>query len=558
MAVIVDHGPALKVGATDERAFPYSDRSLRRLCLALVGIGMALRLGFFLLDFPLWWDEAFLATNFLRRGFVGLLRPLDYGQVCPILFLWAELAIVRLFGFSEWTVRLFPLLCALVSVPLFYFCASRILSDRALLLSLAIFAVSIHPIRHAADLKPYSADLLVALSLQALAITWLRNPTRLYWVWILVGLAPFCLLLSHPAVFVVAGVGLAMVGEALIVQKKSVWLSLIAYGVIASLVYASFYVLYVRNQASIASPGMKEMWVNSFAPMGSPFLFLRWLVVAHTGDMLAYPCGGENSASSLSLLAAMIGSFVFWRSGRRLALACLLTPLGLAIIASALKLYPYGGPAPHGSAARIMQYAAPGLCLLIGSGFSEMVAWISIARVRERLFRVALCGLLVIGLSPIVAGIIRPYRAYQAHAAREFARRFWPEIENGCEVTCLRWDLDVEEWDSIQLGVAVSLCNQAIYSPSRRRGGPRWQKVSRDHPLRCILGIAPLQDSPRLANWLAVMDQRYERIDRRTILVTVSEAGRAISRERYEIFDFVPKGPLNKHPTPEAQTPKGS
>ena len=97
----------------------------------------------YLLDFPLWWDEAFVAVNLLRRGYLDLLRPLDYGQVCPLLFLWAELTAVRWLGFSEWSLRLFPLACSAASVVLFRVAAGQVSEGRALLLAVAIFAVSV-------------------------------------------------------------------------------------------------------------------------------------------------------------------------------------------------------------------------------------------------------------------------------------------------------------------------------------------------------------------------------------------------------------------------------
>ena len=101
--------------------------------------------------------------NFLRRGYLDLLLPLEYGQICPILFLWAELTAVKLFGFSEMSLRLCPLICGVASVFLFRHTAGRMLKGPALLMAVAIFAVSIHPIRHSADAKPYASDLLVAL-----------------------------------------------------------------------------------------------------------------------------------------------------------------------------------------------------------------------------------------------------------------------------------------------------------------------------------------------------------------------------------------------------------
>ena len=94
--------------------------------LGFVGLGVLLRVARYLMDYPLWWDEAFLAVNFIRRGYLDLLRPLDYGQVCPILFLWTELTVVKLAGFSEWSLRLFPLACAGASVVVFRHVASRV------------------------------------------------------------------------------------------------------------------------------------------------------------------------------------------------------------------------------------------------------------------------------------------------------------------------------------------------------------------------------------------------------------------------------------------------
>ena len=138
---------------------------LERATWAFVGLGVLLRIARYAMDYPLWWDEAFVAVNFIRRDYLDLLRPLDYGQVCPILFLWAELTLVKLLGFSEWSLRLFPLACGIASVVLFRHVASRVVRGVPLLLAVAIFAVAYHPIRHAADVKPYASDLLAALAL---------------------------------------------------------------------------------------------------------------------------------------------------------------------------------------------------------------------------------------------------------------------------------------------------------------------------------------------------------------------------------------------------------
>ncbi len=154
--------------------------------------------------------KACLALSLPRRGYLDLLSPLEYGQICPILFLWAELTAVKLFGFSEMSLRLCPLICGVASVFLFRRVAGRLLEGPALLLAVAIFAVSIHPLRHSAEAKPYATDLLVALGLLALAIEWYRSPERTARLWMLAGFTPIALAASYPAVFVAGGIGMAL------------------------------------------------------------------------------------------------------------------------------------------------------------------------------------------------------------------------------------------------------------------------------------------------------------------------------------------------------------
>jgi hypothetical protein len=348
---------------------------------------------------------------------------------------------------------------------------------------------------------------------------------------------------------VAGGVALALAWPVWRSRRWDVRLAFAAFGLAMVGTSAGLYLAFTKAQASSASPGMRAMWESSFPPLDSVFRLARWLVVVHSGDLMALPCGGERGASVLSLAACVVGGVVFWLRGRLVILGCLLAPLGVGLVAAGLRLYPYGGPAPHGSAARVMQYAAPGLCLLIGLGLARILGWFRSEMARSRAFRLACLGLVAVGLVPLVEGWRRPYRAYQAQAAREFARRFWPEVGDGAEVACLRWDFGVAEWDSIRLGVAVSVCDQAIYSPSRRAGGPELGAVSAARPLRCVLGLAPEGDGPKLKAWLDVMRKDYFLKRRQSIAVDVAEPGRRPVVERYEVFEFVPR---------EFQSVKGS
>jgi hypothetical protein len=52
----------------------------------------------------------------------------------------------------------------------------------------------------------------------------------------------------------------------------------------------------------------------------------RLVLDVHTGEMLAYPIGGKNAGSMLTLLVAILGVTVFWKNGRRKLAVLLLMP----------------------------------------------------------------------------------------------------------------------------------------------------------------------------------------------------------------------------------------
>src|SRR5262249_56373970 len=86
-------------------------------------LGILLRLVRYLQNYPMWCDESMLAANLLDRRWADLDKPLAYRQGCPLGFLALEWAVVQLRGFSELTLRLVPIVCALASVPLFFLLA---------------------------------------------------------------------------------------------------------------------------------------------------------------------------------------------------------------------------------------------------------------------------------------------------------------------------------------------------------------------------------------------------------------------------------------------------
>ncbi len=241
-----------------------ADHWLERATWAFVGLGVLLRIVRYLMDYPLWWDEAFVAVNFIRRDYGDLFRPLDYGQVCPILFLWCELTLVKLLGFSEWSLRLFPLVCAVASIVLFRHMASRVVRGVPLLLAVAIFGMSFHPILHAADVKPYASDLLAALILLAIAVEWWRVPEQAGWMWAMAATAPITLALSHPAILVAAGTVFGLAPAVVKARRCAVWIAYTAFALSTIGAFLALYFVFTRAQAAANLTPMQTQWVRGF------------------------------------------------------------------------------------------------------------------------------------------------------------------------------------------------------------------------------------------------------------------------------------------------------
>ena len=218
--------------------------------LTFVALGILTRLVRYLVDYPIWHDEAFLAVNFWDRDYAGLLRPLDYGQVAPWLFLVVERTAVIWLGYSEMVLRLIPAVCGMLSVLVFYHVSGRLLHGQARLLAVAVFAVSFYPIRHGAEIKPYASDLLAALVLLAFAVEWLRDRDASRWWWLMTGAAPFLVALSYPVVFVAGGVSLALARPVFQTQKRPVRLAFLAFNLTLVASFLAVYFSFARNSGS--------------------------------------------------------------------------------------------------------------------------------------------------------------------------------------------------------------------------------------------------------------------------------------------------------------------
>jgi hypothetical protein len=341
-----------------------------RLTLGLLALGVLWRVTRWAWGFPIWGDEAFVGVNFITRDYAGMIRPLDYGQIVPLVFMWLELAISRLLGLSEWALRLLPTLASLAALLLFWRFSQRVLPGRAALLATGIFAAAYYVVRHGAELKPYSTDLLISLGLTMLAWRVFERP-GVAWRWVLLilaaGSAVWC---SYPAAFVIAAVGLLLTW--LLAREKfsaGVLCGWVCFGLVSGGSFLAMYLMYAKPHAEAAARLTEiNMWAQAFPPLAHPLKLVVWLAAIHTGLMFAYPHGGVAPGSVVTFALVVVGAIRLGRRNGPLTLL-LLGPLPATLVAAAMKAYPYGG------SARTSLYMAPAFCLLAGLGLCEVLRW---------------------------------------------------------------------------------------------------------------------------------------------------------------------------------------
>jgi hypothetical protein len=530
-------------GQTAPPRLPYPADPAVLAAWAFVGLGVLLRLARYLLHFPLWGDETMLAVNFLDRDFAGLVQPLDYGQVCPLLFLWLELAAVRLLGFSEWSLRLAPALFSLASLLVFRSLAARLLRGWPYALAVGVFAVSYFIVRHGAEAKPYAGDLLAALVLLWLAARWIKDPSFTRPLWVLAFAAPLCLGLSFTTAMVFGGVSLVLLPTVWRQKRVGVWAAYLS-GILSFAIAGS--VLYVVHIGPLFAATRASMvghhWKSAFPPLDQPLALLVWLVQTHSGRMLAYPLGSQNAGSAGTLLLCLVGLAMLWRQRRRDVIALCLAPLAMGLLAAALRRYPYG------DSTRTMQYVAPAACLLAGLGLATLIAWAPVERRQRHALAASLSLLALLGGGLLCKDLVQPYKHPRDDVNRQFARWFWRDNAVGAEVACAERDLGLE---IDQIGRTCSspeyFCNQRIYSRhSGRREEPHWARITNDHPLRVVLHMVEgdRRDDRALDAWLADLQTRRQLalagVDRYRLNVGTGEMhGRLI-----EVFQLVPRNSL--------------
>ena len=368
----------------------------RRLVSLAVAFGIACRVRQYAANTSLWHDESFVALNVVHVPYAQLLGPLDWHEPSPPGFLAAEKVMTAALGTSEYALRALPLVAGVAALIAFARLARSACVDAAALWAVLLLAASPKLIADASATKHFSLDLLLAVVITGLAWQLHRaaHPrSRRLLAWGAVGSGG--LWFSYAAAFGFAGTSLALAVPAArwprLGRRAYLFANLLAAASAAALLGA------IRAQRSSA---VLQFWTGAFPDTAGALAATVWLGRALVAlfDYFWQPFGG------VLLLLALLAAAAVWRSDRRPLLAILWLPVGLALAASPLHWWPFGGN-------QHMVFAAPAVLLLVGEG-------IEIARHRleprhPRLTRCALAVLLAPGLLGALHHLVVPQQRHE-------------------------------------------------------------------------------------------------------------------------------------------------
>lgn len=326
----------------------------------IISFGIILRFAQYIYNRSLWLDEASLALNIVNRPFSELLfKPLEFGQAAPLGFLAVEKVIIFAFGNSEYTLRLFPFLAGIISLFLFYGVAKRFIRPRAIPIALGLFAITEPLIYYSSEVKQYSSDVAIALLIYFVIFYIKLKRLTISRVVLLGIIGTVAIWLSHPAVFILAGVGVVLALSCLEEKDRS---KLFRLSIIYSIWITSFIMCYFVSLVNpIHNEGFIAYWSKGFMPF-PPISFqeAKWFVNTFF-NIFENPVG--LSLPGIAALSFLTGCFSMFQEKRK-EFFFLVTPILFVLLASGIHDYPFQG--------RLLLFIVPLVLLIVAEGTEQI------------------------------------------------------------------------------------------------------------------------------------------------------------------------------------------
>jgi hypothetical protein len=348
-----------------------------------VAVGVILRLLGYAEGRRLYMDERSLLENLVNLPVFDFRTTLTEYQLAPPGFLVVERLMVRTGLPIVPAARLLPLACGLAAMVVFRLVARRYVSRWGVPIAVGLFALDDWLIYYSSEIKQYTCDLvltLVALLLvtgPAPAGTPGPSPLSLRRLLTLAGFGVVGVWFSYSLALVLAGAGTYLMAVSALRREGRRALGLAAIGLVWMLSFAACYAV---SHAILSKERFIWDWWDfaflrlpprSFAQLTTDF----WQVV----NVFDSPANVRTPLGVLPSAMLALGLFLCgcaalgtkWPGG----LYLLLAPILLAMLASALRQYPFHG--------RLLIFLVPSIHLLVGEGAAALTGrgrpWLALA-----------------------------------------------------------------------------------------------------------------------------------------------------------------------------------
>lgn len=399
-------------GAFVSTAWGWVDRlPYRPVAGVIIALGAGLRIRQWAFGRSFWGDELYVAHNLRERGYLDLLEPLAFSQSAPPGWLWLERLALHLFGATEQSLRLVPLLFGLALLPLVGFFGRRLMPPPAALAALLLVAVAPFLISYSNELKQYSAEAFCVTLLVGMALLQIRHPLTWrggiqFWASSLIASV-----LSTLAIPVAGALGV-LIGVHALARPGRPWgrrlRELGRFAVLMPAWIGAVLGMYVFILApALDDPHLNAYWrgqsIYPYQPLTDVPATLDW--IATTGRSLAtVPFGTWSAWAVVPLL--VIGAVLCRHHVNGLAVFILLVPLAVGLAGLAVSVYPFTG--------RLALYAVPACLMLAGFAIASPKARrVPADEVRWAAGAVLVLALALPQLAIDVAATAHPDRAFE-------------------------------------------------------------------------------------------------------------------------------------------------
>ncbi len=328
----------------------------------IIFVGVFLRLFIYIQNRSLWGDEASLALNIVHKNFSELTHLLDYHQAAPIGFLFIEKLLTIIFGNHDYVMRIFPLISGILALYFIYHFARTHLGPAGII-ALAMSSFTWFFVYYSSELKQYSSDIMVMSMLVFLSGNCLKKNANVK-DFIILGIAgSIAIWVSHPTVFVLVGIGIALLLKKREQTESLPWSWILGIGLGWLLSFGIEYFVSLRH---IVDDGyMIEYWKKTYVP-SPPWSNKAWYYKTLFYFLESAYTRTDNRMALVTLIFLPIGALYFFIKDKKNAFV-VISPFVVVYLASALHLYPLTG--------RFLLFLMPFTFILLAKGF-QGINWI--------------------------------------------------------------------------------------------------------------------------------------------------------------------------------------